>query len=194
MNLPPIYLLRHGETVWNVERRLQGRRDSDLTARGRAQAGAQGRLLREILRAVPAMNAYCSPLGRARETAKVALQAFDCEVIYDDRLQEVSAGEWEGRTRPELFDELGMEEGPGTEFTLFTSAPGGETVEELHARCTAFLCELTDPSVVVTHGVTGLMLRGIALGLEDDQLRQLERGQGCIYHLQDGVETCMKEN
>jgi probable phosphoglycerate mutase len=115
-------------------------------------------------------------------------------VTYDERLQEVSAGEWEGRTRPELFEELGMEDGPGTEFTLFTSAPGGETVAELRTRCAAFLSDLTDPSIIITHGVTGLLLRGLIMGLEEDELRQLERGQGCIYHLQNGVETCLTEN
>ncbi|SLN43927.1 Putative phosphoserine phosphatase 2 [Roseovarius albus] len=194
MNLPPIYLLRHGETVWNVERRLQGRRDSNLTVRGRAQAEAQGRLLHGVLQDKPTPDIYCSPLGRARETAEIALQGIDSDVFYDERLQEVSAGEWEGRTRPELFEELGMEDGPGTEFTLFTSAPGGETVAELRTRCAAFLSELAGPSVVITHGVTGLLLRGIAMDLDEVQLRQLERGQGCIYHLQDGVETCLKEN
>ncbi|WP_120501365.1 histidine phosphatase family protein [Roseovarius sp. EL26] len=194
MTLPPIYVLRHGETIWNVERRLQGRRDSALTERGHAQAEAQGRLLQALLKDIPTPDVYCSPLGRTRQTAQIALQGIDLEVKYDARLQEVSAGEWEGRTRPDLFEELGMEDGPSTEFTLFTNAPGGESVAELQARCTSFLNYLTGPTVVITHGVTGLMLRALALCLDDSDMRQLERGQGCIYRLQDGSEICLKEN
>ena len=66
----PLYLLRHGETAWNLERRLQGSKDSPLTTRGREQAAAMGRALAAELACEPGPTIFLrSPLGRTRETA-----------------------------------------------------------------------------------------------------------------------------
>ena len=67
--IPELYLLRHGETEWNVQGRLQGRLDSPLTERGQEQARRQA----ELLAALPPMAAWASPAGRAVATARIAL-------------------------------------------------------------------------------------------------------------------------
>ena len=67
----PLYMLRHGETAWNTERRMQGTKDSALTDRGRAQALAMGRTLRAELAQTPGPTLFLrSPLGRARGTPR----------------------------------------------------------------------------------------------------------------------------
>ncbi len=100
MDLPKLIILRHGETVWNTEGRVQGRQDSALTQTGRAQAAAQGRLLQDLPEVKTcAFRILCSPLGRARATATIALRGLPMAIKLDARLQEVSAGDWEGRTR-----------------------------------------------------------------------------------------------
>ena len=193
MHFPPLYILRHGQTEWNVERRLQGQRDSPLTELGKTQAMAQGRLLGQLMDEIGFDRLYCSPLGRARDTAHIAARDMKLKHIEDARLQEVSAGEWEGMTRPDLFAQLGVTDQENAEFDLFLNAPGGERYAELYARCLSFLQDMTEPSVVVTHGVTSTVLRGIALNLEIEDIKILPRGQGCIYKVADRQETCLRE-
>src|SRR3954463_8140677 len=68
----PLYMLRHGETAWNTERRMQGTKNSALTERGRAQALAMGRALKLELARDPGPTVFLrSPLGRTRETSEI---------------------------------------------------------------------------------------------------------------------------
>ena len=68
----PLYMLRHGETAWNTERRMQGTKNSPLTERGRRQALAMGRTLRAELARLPGPTIFLrSPLGRVRETSEI---------------------------------------------------------------------------------------------------------------------------
>ena len=194
MSLPPLIILRHGQTEWNVEGRVQGRQDSPLTELGRQQATAQGRLLQPLLESYPDARIVCSPLGRTRATATIVLRGITKPMTLDVRLQEVSAGEWEGITREVIFSEFGDEAGLKTEFDLFTKAPGGETEAQLQARCQAFLDDQTGPVVAITHGVTSLMLRGLAQGMTSDEMAELPRKQGCIYLVENGEETCLRED
>ena len=93
-----LLLARHGESVWNAERRFQGRTDVALSARGRAQAEALGVALRRFNVA----RVYVSPFRRARETAEVALAGTGMPLVALDELRELSLGEWEGCTVDEI--------------------------------------------------------------------------------------------
>jgi probable phosphoglycerate mutase len=193
MSMPPMILLRHGETIWNVEGRVQGRHDSALTPTGRTQAAAQGRLLRPLLKRFPDAPVLCSPLGRARATATIALRGLGRAIRLDTRLSEVCAGEWEGLLRSDIYADFGETLGVRDEFSLFLSAPGGERFDDLHARCQSFLDDLRGPCVVITHGVTSLMLRGLVCGLSREEMPAQERGQGCLYLLENGTKTVLRE-
>jgi broad specificity phosphatase PhoE len=94
-----LYLLRHGETEWNREGRIQGSQDSPLTARGRAQATAQADILAREVPQMWQLARYCSPLRRARDTARIALDGL--VPVIDRRLREVDFGAWEGLTPAE---------------------------------------------------------------------------------------------
>jgi probable phosphoglycerate mutase len=185
---PELYILRHGETVWNAADRMQGWLNSPLTETGQAQASAQGDILRS--RDLTGFRAYSSPQGRAFQTAALALAPWWPDPIGTDmRLREVSVGEWQGclrsdikRDNPELF----KEEKP---FQWYDIAPGGEGFAGLAVRCRDFLEDLTGPSILVTHGMTSRILRCLVLGLEIEDMAQLPGGQGVVYHLKDGTQT-----
>jgi len=93
-----LYLVRHGETQWNVEKRMQGRKDSPLTELGRQQAAWAA----DALRDVPFDAAYASSSPRAMTTAEIVKGERPFEVQAVDALQEISLGVWEGRLQKEL--------------------------------------------------------------------------------------------
>src|SRR5271167_211102 len=104
-----LYFVRHGETDWNAERRLQGRRDIPLNALGRKQAARCGELLRNLLAvsgATPRQFAFtASPLSRARETMEIVRTELGVpprDYTTDARLAELSFGKWEGLTYKEV--------------------------------------------------------------------------------------------
>src|ERR1051326_8658801 len=95
-----LLLVRHGESTWNSERRIQGQLDPPLTPHGFEQA----KLLAERLTGRRVAGFYCSDLARAHQTAEVLAQAVDVEPTPEPGLREVALGEWEGKTREELID------------------------------------------------------------------------------------------
>jgi broad specificity phosphatase PhoE len=109
MNRPVLYYIRHGETDWNVEGRLQGRHDPDLNAVGRRQAAVCSDILRDLLARDGQSPAGCgyvaSPLQRARQTAEIVRAALGLapgDYRIDPRLAEIAFGEWEGLTFREI--------------------------------------------------------------------------------------------
>jgi broad specificity phosphatase PhoE len=98
-----IFLVRHGETEWNLARRYQGWGDSPPTGRGIAQAEAVGRGLRALPEA-EGVRIVASPLGRARRTAELiqATRGDATPIRLDERLKEVSIGAWDGLDRDEI--------------------------------------------------------------------------------------------
>ncbi len=179
---PDIWFLRHGQTEWNAAGRIQGRLDSPLTAMGQRQAQAQAGLIGGALGQIAAGQGgiHVSPLGRARQTAAIALAGHP--VIVDPRLAEIGAGTWEGRHKADL-PQL------GNDLLTYTSAPQGETLDQLIARVQDFAGSLAGPGIVVAHGLWGQVLRGLAKGLSPGDMGAQDNGQGCVYHLSQGRET-----
>lgn len=182
-----IYVMRHGQTIWNAEGRMQGAFNSPLTELGRRQAAAQGALLDPL--DLEGFDAFSSPQGRCFETAGHAVAGKMGRVCTDDRLCEIRVGEWSGRLRSEFAASGQFRPTPDGEIELYERAPGGEGFDALEARCRAFLADLQRPAVIVTHGITSRMLRSIVLGLGRQGLDDMEGGQGVIFHLKNGVQT-----
>lgn len=184
-----IYLCRHGQTAFNREHRLQGQRESDLTPLGRLQAGAMAELLHErIARDPPApWRIVASPLRRARDTAQAIGARLGLPVEFDDRLMELTVGDWEGRLRAELAREH-PEAFASREW--FFAAPGGETYDQVMARVAGWLAEQVAESerrlIVVSHGVAGRLLRGAYAGLSRAQVLELDVPQDAVYRLHAG--------
>jgi len=168
---PLLFYVRHGETEWNREGRLQGWHDSDLTGLGRAQAEHSAEILRDLIvregRALDDLDYVASPLGRARATMeriRAALGLATDRYRTDARLAELSFGRWEGFAYPQLLarerDVLAQRERDRWHFT----PPGGESYADLSARLEPWNAALTRDSVVVAHGGTAralIALRGI---------------------------------
>lgn len=140
-----LLLVRHGETDWNAERRLQGREDRPLSARGRSQARA---LAPYVARYRPD-RVTCSPLLRTRQTAQLLGVAV---TRLDPRWQEADLGSWTGRTREEL-----VATGDGGYAAWRAGSyqpPGAEPLTELRLRVASAIDDLPGGGVhlVVTHG------------------------------------------
>jgi probable phosphoglycerate mutase len=190
VSFPELFILRHGETEWNVEGRLQGSLDSALTDRGQAQAKAQRRILERV--SLDGAMCWCSPQGRALETARLALTPLGLAIQQDVRLVEIGVGAWTGLRRDDIrltapFDEFEM-----AGFSLYERAPGGEGFQALRRRCAAFLDDIARrgaPAVVVTHGITSRILRLILLDMDICEIADVEGGQGVVFHIKDGAST-----
>jgi probable phosphoglycerate mutase len=186
--LRTIYYLRHGETDWNVEGRLQGRKDIPLNARGRAQAVHCGEILRNLLArdqiGAATLDFISSPLGRARETMELARRELGLPTNgyrIDEQLTEIGFGEWEGYTLAELRrhdpQRVALREHDKWRFV----APGGESCEAVSRRMRDWYAGLTRDAVVVAHGGTarGLMAH---LGLAKPAAAPLlDVAQGVVY-------------
>ncbi|NNK17476.1 MAG: histidine phosphatase family protein [Sulfitobacter sp.] len=180
--VPPLYVLRHGETEWNLTGRLQGRFDSHLTPTGVAQAREQRAILQR--RDLTRFAAISSPQGRARETARIALEGLLSPIATNAALSEIGLGDWAGESRAEMIAQSGARDG----FALYELAPDGEGFDALHARCAAFLRGLNGPSVLVTHGITSRMLRLIATDQSIGALRDIDGGQGVVFYIENGKQ------
>ena len=186
---PEIFVLRHGQTEWNSVGRHQGRMDSPLTDKGRGQAGEQGEILASVMAGRTDLAAFSSPQGRAVKTASIALASVGLSAKKDERLCEISFGKWEGLT----FDEV-AKGWPGhcknadqDMFAWNFTSQGGETYDDVYDRTFEFMEHLNGPTIIITHGITSYVLRGIWLGMEMDKLSALPGGQGCVYHLNEGA-------
>ena len=193
MHYPDVYLLRHGQTEWNVASRLQGRFDSALTEKGQAQAARQRDILARLWPDVAPLSVFCSPQGRAQSTAQIAFEGLDVDVKADARLKEISAGSWDGtyldeieRTNAPLFEQA------RNAFELMFLAPDGEGEAAVSGRCKSVLADLTGPSVLVTHGATLCVLRGLLCGLSFEETLDLGHEQGCVYAIKSGIETILR--
>lgn len=191
----PLYMLRHGETAWNTERRMQGTKNSALTERGRAQALAMGRALKAELAHEPGPTVFLrSPLGRTRETALLIgreLGLDPAEWRDDARLAELSYGEWEGFTWKEIEASHPNALSQWRADPHGFCPPGGETHFELRCRSQAVLAEIIAANVrtvVVSHGVSGAVVRGLNLGLDAKAMFVLEKPQDAFFRLSHGAE------
>ena len=183
-----IYLVRHGETEFNAERRQQGHMDSPLTALGRAQAHAAGRLLKGQINGDSGWRIIASPLGRAQHTAQIIGEHLGLPVETDRRVIEVSFGQWDGRLRDELAAEFPDTFGRGDwQF----AAPGGESFESVETRVGDWLASLPpEPQrkvIVVSHGGSGRVVRGAYLGLPRTETLAQEVPQDAVFRLASGA-------
>ena len=191
--MPVLYYVRHGETDFNRQGRLQGRRDTVLNAHGRQQAAGCGVLLRDLFardhRRPQDFKYVASPLKRARETmeivrATLGLQPHDYEV--DARLIEIAYGEWEGLTLQEIETQnasvLSARERDKWDF----APPGGESYRELADRIGKWYGSLTADSVVAAHGGGVRALMAILNIVSEEQATRAQIEQGVIYVFADG--------
>ena len=157
-----IYFIRHGETIWNKEKKIQGQSDIPLNEYGRELAYVTADAIKEI----PFDIVYSSPLLRAKETAEILVENRNLDIHVDPRLIEMSFGEGEGESLPEIHSHPEMKlynfiHNPGE----YIPPTGGETFEELYERCKSFIEDVILPAesqyesmLIVGHGA---LIRGM---------------------------------
>lgn len=166
-----LYMTRHGETLWNTEMRMQGRKDSPLTERGIRQAN----LLRKRLENIDFSVVYSSPSGRAIKTSKILVNSKNIPIIKDERLMEIDLGEWEG------FDQKQIEKKNSEQLHNFWTNPkiyepiGGEKFEQVRARIIPLIKEVINKYesknvLFVTHAVTLKIIMSYFQGMSLDEL------------------------
>jgi probable phosphoglycerate mutase len=179
-----LFLVRHGQTEWNLVPRIQGHSDSPLTALGIEQARAAGRLLRSVL-AGRSAAVVASPLGRARSTARIIageIGGAPERIAIEPRLREVSWEAWDGRSRHEIE---AIQPGGWQRLQRdWSFAPeGGERYQHAADRLRHWLMSLDShrPVIAVTHGIACCILRGLILGLGGDESLALDRPQDALF-------------
>lgn len=191
MSLPnfPLYLIRHGETDWNAEGRLQGGRDIPLNDFGRVQAEEAGQKLRELDPLAQDLAFLCSPMSRARETMEILRRSIGLHPTtyrVDERLRELTFGEWEGRTWRQVRA-ADPDRARAREQNKWSYVPpGGESYQMLMERIMPVLRDIERPTAVVSHG--GVMRAALAgFGLQTPKAAEdLDIWQGRVLVLQDG--------
>ncbi|EHH1241752.1 histidine phosphatase family protein [Vibrio parahaemolyticus] len=185
-----IFVLRHGETEFNADKKLQGHCNSSLTSKGCDQARRVGTTLKQYVENRP-FRVYSSTLGRALQTSQIVCEELNYSyenLNKEPRLKEFSLGEWEQRTIPSLEQEV-----PNllAQNDWYLQAPNCETYESVRERLSSWLSDVThdEDIVVVSHGLTGIVLRGLLLGMDYTQVWQQDLPQDAFFIIEDGRIT-----
>ncbi|MEO3427986.1 histidine phosphatase family protein [Pelagibius sp. CAU 1746] len=187
-----IYLLRHGETEWNREGRLQGHRDSPLTERGLSQAVAMGGALRRAAGEASGFTLVSSPLGRTLATARcvaAVIGSDPAEIVEEPRLMEHGFGSWEGEIFAEVED-LHPDEWRAREADKWNyRVPGGESYALVAERVGAWLAEQPEDArlIVVSHGLAGRVLRALYSGAPSGDVFKMAEPQDALFRLSGGT-------
>ena len=191
------FIARHGETVFNAARRLQGDHPhTPLTRVGFAQADEMGAALRDLLGAAPALTLWSSSAGRALQTLAIVTERLDLDwhdARIDDRLVEIGMGAWGGRYYADVVGEIGPIVTPDG---LLRPAPDGEDYHAIARRVSAWLADTADDGgdrLIVMHGISSRVLRGVLTGAppHPDFGVPILPGlpQGSVVMIENGVES-----
>lgn len=195
-----IYIVRHGETIWNEKKLLQGRTDIELNENGRRLARITGEHLRDTHFDV----VFSSPLQRAYETARLIIGDRDIPIKTNDLIKEMCFGDWEGQNMSQLLKDESQD------FQYFFKQPQlyhptgkGETFEELCGRASRFMTEYIEPLastcervMIVAHGAIN---KAMMMHVKHHELKDFWSGglqQNCnviILDYSDGTYNIIDE-
>lgn len=192
------FIARHGETVFNAARRIQGDAEhTPLTRAGFAQADEMGAALAACLGPRPPLTLWASPTGRALQTLAVVTEHLGLDwhaARTDIRLTELGTGSWGKRYYADLAVEFGELVHPGT--GLLKSAPDGESYPDMAARLAGWLADTQDDDgdrLIIMHGLSSKIMRGLMTGLADHPAVEVPVAaslpQGSLVMIEGGVET-----
>jgi len=190
-----LFVARHGETIFNLAARIQGNEAyTPLTLTGFAQADEMGRALALHLGDEPGLDLVASDTDRALQTLSIIAEHLGVDwhdSKPDIRLGEIDMGEWTGTYYRDLDGKLEIDT---TEMLFATTAPGGETYADIAKRLADWLGEqkFERDTVLISHGMTSRVLRGMLTGLPDHQRFEVPIAaslpQGSVVQIWDGVE------
>jgi probable phosphoglycerate mutase len=181
---PKIYFIRHGETDWNLEGRLQGQKDIPLNDVGRVQAEEAARKLQGLVPHVEDLAYVASPMTRTRETMEILRKTLglhpECYRL-DERLVELTFGVWEGMTWKEVRKaEPALAALREQDKWHYAPPGGGESYAMLVDRIRPILDDLTRDTVIVAHGGVARAFMAICCGVSSRQAASMDIWQGRV--------------
>lgn len=186
--MPLLYYIRHGETDWNAEGRVQGTRDIPLNLRGIGQASAAGAILRDVLKQAGRMPAdfdyVSSPLGRARHTMDLLRTALGLPsegYRLDHELREIAYGDWEGMTFAEMEKHSPAHYALRLKDRWGHAPPAGESYAQVGERLAAWYGGLQVDTIAVAHGGTMRALMTFLGHLDPQMASDTPIVQGAVY-------------
>ncbi len=187
-NRPTIYFIRHGETDWNVEGRLQGQRDIPLNDLGRVQAEESGRRLRSLVARYEDLDYVASPMSRTRETMERLREAIGLHPSayrLDDRLVELTFGTWEGLTWKDVRKQEPVAAAARERDKWGYVPPEGESYAMLAERVRPILGDLTRDTVMVSHGGVARAFLAAACGVSTRHAASIDIWQGKVLVIEN---------
>lgn len=164
-----LYLIRHGQTDWNIQGRIQGRQDIPLNETGREQAEQ----LAIGMDSRPVSRIYCSTQIRAKETAIAIGKRQKVDVYIVEGLEEVDFGAWEGLTMTEIEEKYPEEYKRWRINPVDVAPPGGENQFEAMERAVSALrgimAEIKDDAAIVSHGATLAFILGYLMRDQEEE-------------------------
>ncbi|EKJ93043.1 phosphoglyceromutase [Bradyrhizobium lupini HPC(L)] len=157
-----------------------------MTSRGIEQADQVAHLLRDALHNDDQLfQMQISPLGRVRQTADRVQAKVPLPYIEDDKLVEVTTGSWDGMTRFEIDNEFPGHLDGSNAFDWYFRAPDGESFDDACKRATSWISDIRHPTIVISHGLFGRILRGVFLGLSKREMLALPVPHDGFWRLHD---------
>lgn len=171
-----LYLVRHGQTVWNLEQRFQGHLDIPLDDLGQRQAEAVATALRA--RQVPFQAVYASDLIRAAHTAAIIGAPLGLRPIVTPALREIDCGIWAGRSVPEIERQFPGQLQAWNDGVESFTLPGGESIPLVQRRAAAYIRRVIDsgPGQTVAVVAHGMVLTTLLVDLLGWDLRETWHG------------------
>lgn len=182
-----IYLARHAQTEWNVQRRRQGRLDSPLTAYGKEQTRRHAAALKPM--AIDAI--FAGPLGRTRETARILGDALALEPVIVDDLAELDHGEFSGLTSEEIDARFPGERARRAAAKYDYRFPGGESYADADPRVARALAAIHGRRpLLVAHEMVGRLLLRRLLALDPATAMTQKHPHDVVYEVDPAARTC----
>jgi len=184
-----IYIIRHGQTAWNLQKRKQGRKDSPLTYRGIQQAMSVSEFIKNSIVDVEEYKFVISPQWRCQQYASiicdmVGKQFSDC--IMEENLREHSFGSWEGKTEEEIeiqFPKF-LERRYKPENYWNFIVPMGESYELLSSRVSKVIEKYRkQKAIFICHEMVSKVMRGYLLNMTNAATLDLNHPQDTVYHI-----------
>ncbi|MFJ4997198.1 histidine phosphatase family protein [Microbacterium sp. NPDC088619] len=186
-----LFLVRHGQTRWNLERRLQGQLDSPLTEDGVRQAQSVAERVADR-----GITTVCSsPLGRARQTAVIIADRIDAELIEVPELADLDHGEMAGLTWDEIDQRFPTAREDRAANRYGWAFPGGESYAQARGRARRALSSCGWASrglpLLVSHEMFGRLLRADLRGLDGVSALSLRHPQDVVFEIDRGTERML---
>jgi len=184
-----LYFIRHGQTDWNAQGRMQGQSDIPLNETGRAQARRNGKKLAELLETPAGFDFVASPLGRTVETMEIVRSTLGLapdEFRTDRRLLEIRFGRFEGMTFDEMSGQMPEAHAHREKDKWLNRAPEGESYSDLTARIEEWYLALERDTICVSHSGVSRVLRGVLLKLPPAEIVVLDVPQDKVLKIAAG--------